>query len=349
MRLPVTSNSQLFGLILMIMAILSGPWILDALPLYNRSDFYLATDQHLGSYPCFPWWHQQIYQEKSDLDVALIGSSYLWLGLKTPTLKNIFEEELHRPVNIVTLGYRFQGQDLAYILTKDLLQHRKVKMIVTYMPMVDQVSEYPHTQLYQFMNLYLDRELLSAAGPLQFFSIWGSSILGLPRHVVSFFRHEHPVPSTLEPTFGFSPERLSHQTKTHTIALTPPPLPAEKLIFDPIKNPDWDFKGPNLNSYQLNVAKKYVQLCRSYGVKLVLLNIPRDREKRSRPIERMNWNEVLGPDLFLVGAPTENLFAGLSKEDLNDLYSDSHLNVDGAEIVAKAVAPALLKVYQGIP
>jgi hypothetical protein len=64
--------------------------------------------------------------------------------------------------------------------------------------------------------------------------------------------------------------------------------------------------------------------------------------------ERLFWPTILGESTAIIGVPTRVLFAGMDRETIKKQYYNDHLNLNGAELLTRAITPALLKVYEEI-
>ena len=91
--------------------------------------YHASMPWNVGPYPFI---YDQIYQEKSDVDIAIIGDSQIWTGLDTPYLQQQLSAKLGRPAVVISLccpaGPGFDG--VYFHRARSHLQHRKVHMLV---------------------------------------------------------------------------------------------------------------------------------------------------------------------------------------------------------------------------
>src|SRR6185369_7920682 len=87
---------------------------------------------------------QGVFEEKGDIDLLFIGSSFLWAGIDTPQVERAQSAQLGRKATVLTLGSNWWGEDLTYFLLRDLLARRRVKMVVFSMPTKTDQQSAPH-------------------------------------------------------------------------------------------------------------------------------------------------------------------------------------------------------------
>ena len=83
--------------------------------------------------------------------------------------------------------------------------------------------------------------------------------------------------------------------------------------------------------------------------------MPRGNDVGSPPLpstveEYSDWEKAFGVPLDLVGVPGATLFAGMSNDDIGQLYFDRlHFNVNGRQFFTRVITPALLELYAHDP
>ncbi|MGA2248222.1 MAG: hypothetical protein ABSH48_24830, partial [Verrucomicrobiota bacterium] len=78
----------------------------------------------------FPWIRQQVFEKTGDIDIAFIGASRITAAFDTPMVQEQLSKHLGRPATVLTLGWGGGGYDQLYFVAHDLLEHRKVKVLV---------------------------------------------------------------------------------------------------------------------------------------------------------------------------------------------------------------------------
>jgi len=104
------------------------PVIMRVTGLASRPDAYAAMPFSTGW--SFPFIREQIFQETSDLDVVCLGSSRVYTGFDARYLRRELSAQLGRDAKVVVLASSKNGEDRTYLLLRDLLQHRRVRMMV---------------------------------------------------------------------------------------------------------------------------------------------------------------------------------------------------------------------------
>ena len=122
-----SSNRQAAAFALLLLIILLLPCVLGKNQLPPREQVYSAIPWSFGA---FPYLHDQIFEEKGDIDIAFMGSSSTWWAIDTPYVESQLSKALGRKAVVRSLCWNWPGFDSFYFITKDLLQRRKVKVIV---------------------------------------------------------------------------------------------------------------------------------------------------------------------------------------------------------------------------
>jgi hypothetical protein len=336
---------------LLFVATLIGFLILPlVLPTSDRARAATFAAVPVNSGP-FEYIHRQIFENRSDLDIALIGSSYMWLGLNARTVQNSLSQKLGRETNVEMLGYRWEGQDLGYLILKDLLQHRHVKMAVIYMPTVDQVLSAPHVQLFRVFYPNYDGELFQHSPVSIALALYGDAVLGAPRRALSQLREDHVSPSRFADLNGTNLSATGggvRQGQFEDYAPEPPAMSPSEMIYSESTQNSFQFLGIQINERQRQLVQMTVDLCRHYGTHLVIVNIPQPG-RDDKVIEREMWPRVFGHDVDLIGIPTARLFSQMSDDQIDRLFDGIHLNKNGNAFFTKSITPALLEIYGHLP
>jgi len=359
-----TRSAAAFALLLLLLLLL--PVLLTKSILPPREQVYAwsgwdTTGPH-------PYQHQVIYEEKGDIDIAFLGSSRLWHGINTPHVQDLLTEKLGRPAVVRTIGWGGAGFDELYFITKDLLQNRKVKMIVFYdeHPPIDQANSLAPNS-FRFAD---DAGTLTALPWRLKLSYYYAAILGAPKNLLSLLRS--CLPADMSPAKMNSVQQFYHsedivkQLGATTVYLgynystlfedfgpfiPYMPLnhvaPSDVDVYSPETPSPFQFSGPPVPDWQLQFARKFAELAQQNNVKLVLLHIPKGNDLRSTVInEREFWPDALHADISMVGVPAATLFDGLSDDDARKLFTSfEHLNKNGQEFYTWLITPALLKLY----
>jgi hypothetical protein len=345
---PFGGTGSTAGFGLMVAGLLVLPLVLAAFGVPTRANVYDEVPTRSGP---FAHYRRQIFEETSDLDLVFVGSSLLWAGIDTPLVKARLSESLGRECRVVSLGYNWQGDDLTYTLLSDLLARRKVGLVVTTFTTIEAPRDGPHSQSFRWLDV---PHLGAIAGGLswgQRVALYGESVLGAPRHVLTLAR---PNRRTVVPggaTLGALQVRegyLGAAFRRYDGA--PPVLDADALILSPATRERFRFSDAGVGPYEAHFVRSIGRLLHERGVKAAVLSFPLERAKRDRWVsERADWSGMLGGDVAMIGVPPAELFRDLDDETVRLLYYNQHLNVNGSRFFTQAVLPAILKVLARAP
>lgn len=351
---------------LLLLGLLLSPLLTPRSALPPRETLYNTMPWNVGPYPFI---HDQIYLEKSDIDIAIIGDSQIWAAIDTPYLQQELSKKLGRPAVVVSLCCPWAGFDGLYFLVRDLLAHRKVHMFVfsdaSGLEATPQVT--PHKQAWRWFR-YAEDSAEIAALPLRIrLTYYYGSILGLPRTLLSLLRpnlgpiltprraqeldnvHHWVMPNTrlgaLTMRCGYNNEPANFAPYTPATATA---QPNDFVIYSPQTADKFQFAlGSSTPSLQTYFAQKLAALAVDHASALVCLNIPFYPNRQVANIhERYNWAEIMHEPVTLVGIPPATLFAGIPDDDIAKLYWDPyHFNENGQQFYTRLVAPDLISLY----
>jgi hypothetical protein len=362
MRPPFSNSKQTGAFCLLLAVLLLSPILLRPPFLPPREQLYATVPWTFGP---FPYLHQQIFEETNDIDIALVGSSRILNDLNAPYLQHALSKQIGRTATVVTIGWNWAGFDANYFLTKDLLEHRKVHMILfTDECKMGDVAHRAATYWFRFADHAADLHALPIQLHISYY--WGSMV-GVPRNLLGLLRpnynefsplgasrweHELSTPDpatqlgTVASKLGFnSPDK----PRPDFVAYSPPAngSSAEALIYSPETKSKFIFTGPTPSPGQLAFGRKFARLATDHHCKLVCLHLPEIDERRDGLIpERENWAAVLQADVTLVGISPAGMFSGLKDEEFFKLFLDSiHFNKNGQDYFSTLITPSLCRVY----
>src|SRR5438309_682095 len=82
----------------LLAALLALPLVLRRLELPSHAQRLAAAPVAAGPYS---FLEREIYEERSDLDLAFVGDSLLWVGIDTPLVARSLGPVLGRPARVV--------------------------------------------------------------------------------------------------------------------------------------------------------------------------------------------------------------------------------------------------------
>ncbi|MCZ2078825.1 MAG: hypothetical protein LC130_27990 [Bryobacterales bacterium] len=345
---PFFSQRQTAGFALVLLFFLALPLILAKSGALSRRDVYETVPVKWGS---FPYIHQQIFEKTSDIDLLFLGTSLLWEAIDTPHVQREMTKRLGREANVISLGTNWRCEQLNYMLLRDILERRKVRMVVLSMPIFRQKDELPHVQSYRWLLYGEDEPSLHGLPARNRLTSYAGNVLGAPRHLLSLVRPDHADSAPYELTLGSRQVQRGIGNSPFTRwTPKPPDIPVRDMIYSEQTRGRFHFTGQVLNPFQMHFLKLTFELLRRHEVKTVLLNIPvwTDRES-TRAIERMPWPGLFGKDITLIGIPPASLFQGMSPDEVDRLFYNDydwpnhHFNQNGNEFFTRVIAPALVE------
>jgi hypothetical protein len=346
---PFNTRWQAYGFAFILAFFLILPVGLSRSGLVRRQDIYQRIPEKFGAYS---YIGHQIFEDTSDIDILFLGSSVLWSGIDTPYVQDQLSQQLGRPANVIMFGSNWRGEELNYILLSEVLQRRKVKMVVVTMPFSHQSTNLPHPQSYRWLPYGENSEAFRGLPLKVHLSIFGEYVLGGPRHLLGIIRSDSQEKTDfyhalmkLRGSYRveggyFGAPFVRQKTKA-------PKLSARSLIYSAETQQFFRFTRQPLSLYQMHFLRLTIELARRSNVPVAILNIPLSRQRRDIAVEeRMHWSEVFGLEMPLIGVPPTTLFRGMADSEINRCFYDEHMNLNGSELITGTLTPAILTVYE---
>jgi hypothetical protein len=358
MRPAFSSTRAAVGFGVLLLALLLAPLLLRKSFLPSRENLYSTAGWEYGAYP---YLQEQIFHEQGDIDIAFMGTSTMWFALYTPHVQQVLSERLGRPAIVRTLCWDWPGADAFYFIAKDLLEHRKVRMIVFCDPMPGAPNA-AHKMAAHWFRWAENECDLKGIRPKAGVSFYGAAIQGIPRNLLGFARSE--LPAILSEKINWSAgERdfpKAANPAEHLGALTVrfrmdkpfeayvPPVPAELRFQNALSSSHFEPSGAWVSPMQIIFLRKLAALATEHEVKFAYLHVPLSTEMHATQYrETVWWPDFFGKDLPMIGIPPALLFAGLSDEEILKMYYEyRHLNENGQKYFTPIITPALIQVYE---
>jgi hypothetical protein len=366
MRPAFSSTKQAVAFALLLLVTLLSPVLAGKKFLPPREQAYAS--QSWGSGP-YPWIENQIFQETNDIDIVFIGSSHIIHAVDTPYVQAQLSEKLGRPAVARTLAWGGAGYDGLFFIARDLLAHRKVRMLVFYDE--NPAPGHRHNQMPGWFRFGEDAGLLSGLSSSEQGYFYFTAVIGMPRNLLNLARNNLPAPLISNPPnyweqhygsasivkllgctcseLGFNYDKLGD----HFTAFTPftpqtAATSADTEIYSPAATNDFQLGREPLPAWQVHFAGKLSELAQTHGCRLVMLTIPVLADAPVAAIrERASWPEIFHGDFWMIGIPPAKLFAGLTDQQLHWLFTNSgHFNKNGMTYFTPLITPALLQIYE---
>ena len=358
-----SSLRQAVGFVLLLLVLLLLPLLVPRSVLPPREQIYASLPWNVGPYAFI---HDQIYAEKSDIDIAIIGDSQIWTGVDTPSLQQQLSAKLGRPAVVISLCCPWAGFDGPFFLARDLFQHRKVRMLVfNDASGATVVQDTPHKQAWRWFRFTEDSAELAGLSLRYKLIYYYGSILGMPRNLVSVLRPNLAPVLTSEseevfeqthhwifPTkrLGSLDVQISYDNRPDLFRKFTPETAAKPSDFDiysaQTKN-SFLFASNPTSSLQIYFARKLASLAQANGTALTYVSLPVFEDRHSQLIrEKFFWPDAMQAPANMVGIPPSVLFDGLPEKDISNLFFDAyHFNENGKLYFTSLLAPNLISIY----
>lgn len=355
MMAPAFSSPRQAGAFaLLLTVVLALPWLGARWGLPPRQAVYSSMSWLQGDYP---YMARQIFEERGDIDVAFLGSSHLWAGIDAPYVQQQLGEALGRPATVVVFGWAYSGLDGVYTVARDLLAHRKVRLLVIY----DDVGpNWPHQHSWRWARFGESDSGIGGLPARTQLSYYYGAIVGMPRNLLNRLRpngamlgqrDQPPYPGASFPpeTGGALLARRSFDGQGAFQDFVPrnSTTPADVLVHQPANQDAFRFQARPVPPFQTHFAQLLRALVREKKFALVCLNIPvlGDHGATAIPNSRL-WLDWLREDAALAGVVPTRFFDNLSAEQARLLFqNDTHLNVNGAKYYTRLITPAILQFH----
>jgi hypothetical protein len=359
-----TKSAAVFATLLLLL--LLSPVLAGKKFLPPRDEYFTSQNWDFGA----THW---IFEERGDIDVAFVGSSHIYNAINTPYVQDKLTQTLGRRTVVRTIAWGGAGYDALFFMTRDLLAHRKVRMLVFYdeIPfgkarsnksitcfrwdedhnLICDLPLFEQKLMYLGAILSMPLNIINLARP--HFSDWaftnqdcnGRSSVITPNKI-SLLRDLPSMPLTYGMPYAFNCTMNDRPFKSFEPAKHTEPNVCVVYSSETKTNFVFTHEAPEIQ--QVHFARIFSKLLQEHGVVPVMLHVPLFSEARSPVIqERIFWPEIFGKRFSMIGIPPTKLFGSLSDSELSDLYGEAHhLNQNGQEYFTRLITPTLLKIYE---
>jgi hypothetical protein len=363
MRPAFSSTTQAAAFALLLLVILLSPVWAGKRLLPSREQSY--ESQGWGSGP-YPWICHEVFEETNDIDIAFMGSSHMFNDINTPYVQEQLSRRLGRPAVVRTIAWGGAGYDALYLIARDLLAHRRVRMLVIY----DEDAGRRNAQIPMLFRWGDDAGQLSGLAMREQSLFYFAAIIGLPRNLLSDFIPNLPAPlitgqknywetvadapnpvtrlGSLSFGKGFAPNPMAQAAPFVAFQPATAARARDVVVYAPSTAANFEFSTNLIPDWQEVFARKLGELFRAQKVQPVMLHLPVLAEARAPVLrERADWSAIFGGDFKLMGIRPVILFGGVSDSDLLKLYGDPvHFSRNGQEYFTPLITPSLLELYE---
>lgn len=346
-RPAFSSPLQKIAFTLLLVFAISLPALITASGLILRRHSYEIMSEGHGAYS---YIGSEIFEDRRDIDILFVGSSIQWNAVDTIQVQRTLHSLKGTDLRVVSFGFNFNGIDIPYFLLRDLLERKKVRLVIFSLPRLP-LPDGPNATAFKFFryNEYTD---ISRDLPIKYnLAHYASSVLRSPRDILTMARENRSNPSRYVSEFGSNKELMGMGRNPETfVPFIPnaPLLSPEELLFSPATLTQFTFEDRPLPEYHDHYLNAMYQLLQEHQTPLAILNVPQYNERSSDGVlERVDWSRRFGKQIPLIGIAPAVLFEGLSPSEVELLHCDIyHFNKNGNEYFTKAVMPAIVDVYE---
>jgi hypothetical protein len=342
----VSKRQQIWFLALLV-CILILPQVITWSGTVSRRNSYEIMPENQGAYS---FVMKEVFDNTEDIDILFLGSSILFNGVDTPQVQKELSLKLGRPARVVTFGHYFNSIDILHMQVRDLLERKRVRLVVMSIPRMP-YNDGPSTTAHRFFRYSDDKETFDEL-PFKYQAVlYSSAILRTPQDLLTLVRPNGSTPSDFAQDLGADKSALGMGRDPLTFERYAPASPQinySDLIYSGSTREKFRFTGEPIPFYQNVHLDKLIDQLRQHHTSVMMLNIPQYSERHSdKIVERDDWAKRFQMDIPLVGVPPATLFAGLNEEEIEKLHFDEeHLNLNGNEFFTRTVLPAILMVYE---
>lgn len=353
--MTLINHKQMLGYSLLIWFFLLLPFFLTVpkSSVYHSIWNYNVPGAHL---------YQETFVDKKPVDILFIGASTLWDGIRpniiSAALKKNFQ---HEPV-VFSFGFLWQNIDQTYLLLRNIVEKRKIKMVVISTAFPDIVLNESHIKIFKFISWKRDASMYQGLPFSTMLNIYAETVLGAPRQLWSQMQSnmsEQKFKTTIDndiyhQTSGYRSHKKTVYNRNNPyrdIMVTPPSIDKSNMIYTTKSKKIFTFSGKPLTQYELHFYKKITKLLKEHDIHQVFLRIPAYKERNNKSILlRVNWPvSVNNQSADIVSVIPQSLFHGLTLDMIQQLYYDQdHFNDNGSLMFTKTIAPAIVKIYQKV-
>lgn len=361
MRPAFNSTRAAAAFALLLLVLLALPAVVGKNLLPPREQAYAALSWGSGPYP---YLRHEIFEESGDVDIAFVGSSKILHCLDARRLQAELSKKIGRPAVVRVLGWGGGGFDAVYFMTRDLMEHRRVKMLVIYGDHNDNNRNKKSPVWFRFSENYTTLAGLPLSEQAEYYF---ATLVGLPRNWLCLLRQnlpadlsvpnfweEHYRSANLGELLGSTTSQLGFanadaDATVPFVPFTPQTVatPADVCIYSPATATNFDFSQKPLPAYENQFTRLTAKLAETHQCQLVLLHVPDINEARLSLIHELAfWPNLFDTNLVMLGVPPARMFAGLTDEEVRQLFfNPGHLNQNGQAYFTQLITPMLIELY----
>lgn len=326
------------------------------LPLYNFKFKTVIIENALSSnqWQSYNLLYRELYIQTEPIDVLIMGPSFVWTAFKPKIIKEMLEKKLNRKVNVILLGFNGEGDDKIFFQLKEILQKRKIRVLITTLMNNDYKRNCPHSQTYRTFLLKQNFDTIKVMPFKDKIFFYGQAMLGAGRHLAferiknrekvldlnnySVSNHElevgHPMPQI--------------EQVPPICSLLPKHLGSDCLIEEPQGAQNGVKLLNHLNSFQFFFHSQIHSLSKEYGFNILYTYIPFLTDESETVCIRKDILSFLENDnVWLMALNKADIFKKVRPDEINKFYSDyAHFSDAGSELFTTIFMSKFVEFYQ---
>jgi hypothetical protein len=336
-------------------ALLFSPLLIVSLPGYSPRDKWLETKPGAGNYH---FYAREIYEKTDDIDILVMGGSIMWCGMDTDLIQKELSKHLGRKAVVLSFASNWRQEELYYLMLKELTAHRRVKMLIFHMPTYE--WEFPHKAAAWWWIVGEHIRDLADMDYDTFLRLYAVSLLGTPRHLLSFFRENIMLPegndlrvgsktgALLEKKgFGYDKKLQTYTPFTKPTRPLSMSFPPEKVIFSRITENNYRSSNKKLSLIQSYFLKKMFELAAKNNIHVVITAVPTYSEAKNDYIMELgNYRKQYSGKIDMASVAPSWLFGSLPENEVKEYFYDQHMNVNGSTLFTRAMLPSIISLYR---
>jgi hypothetical protein len=289
-----------------------------------------------------------IFSDRGPISVAFIGLSSMWVGTNARVIQKSLREHVRGDATAIMLGANHPGEDLIFILAKDLIDHHQVDLLLISVP--NRAQPAPHPTFHRLSQISIHWKYWAGLSGFEKMQSLALASLGFPRQILSGLRHScglNDSRGTVQNNGSWIRESGWNNSKYKYVSHQAPELQFEDVYYDGSRYGSVIFQNVYTN-YQEHYLRETVKYARRHNVFVAVLSTPIYLDRRSEKVVVRIHKEII-EDLGvpIIGIPPALLFKGLSDDEVKQFYYDvNHFNANGARLHTAAIEPIIREVWK---
>lgn len=233
------------------------------------------------------WIYSRTFENSKSIDIAFSGASHFACGIMDELIDNELNNNSDSPVTVANLGYCRGGRDVQYVMLKDILKHKKPKILF-----IEIAEDEPRKSHPVFPFLAESNDLFSS---FEFFnqryfkSLWNGLIV---RFEFFKFKLMHKTYFTPDNTTDFGylySDQLASSEEMES---------NRKAWKDKLNRPKPELIKTIERNYSKHYLTKIVQLANHHNCRVLFFYLPESGSNLKEPLN-MKFYETLAPVVSL--------------------------------------------------